>query len=44
MAKAISNRNVLDAKFDIADFSGKWLEAFGKGTDVKQVIRFENDK
>ena len=30
MAKAISNRNVLDAKFDIADFSGKWLEAFGK--------------
>lgn len=30
MAKAISNRNVLDAKFDVADFSGKWLESFGK--------------
>jgi len=30
MAKAISNKNVLDAHFEIADFSGKWLESFGK--------------
>lgn len=30
MAKAISNRNVLDARFDIADFSGEWLQSFGR--------------
>ena len=30
MAKAISNKNVLDARFEVADFSGRWLEAFGR--------------
>lgn len=30
MAKAISNKNVLDAKFDEAQFVGKWLASFGK--------------
>ena len=30
MAKAISNKNVLDAKFEVADFTGKWLASFGK--------------
>lgn len=30
MAKAISNKNVLDARFKVADFAGKWLASFGK--------------
>lgn len=30
MAKAISNKNVLDARFEVADFAGKWLASFGK--------------
>lgn len=30
MAKAISNKNVLNAKFEVADFTGKWLASFGK--------------
>lgn len=30
MAKAISNKNVIDAHFEVADFSGKWLDSFGK--------------
>lgn len=30
MAKAISNKNVLDARFEVADFTGKWLDSFGK--------------
>lgn len=30
MAKAISNKNVLDARFEVADFTGKWLASFGK--------------
>lgn len=30
MAKAISNKNVLDARFEIADFKGQWLASFGK--------------
>ena len=30
MAKAISNRNVLNAKFKVSDFTGKWLASFGK--------------
>lgn len=30
MAKAISNRNVLDAKFEVAEFEGEWLASFGK--------------
>ena len=30
MAKAISNKNVLDARFEVADFSGRWLESFGR--------------
>lgn len=28
--KAISNKNVLDARFEVADFTGKWLASFGK--------------
>ena len=30
MARAISNRNLYDAKFEVAEFTGKWLESFGK--------------
>ena len=30
MAKAISNKNVVNAKFKVADFTGKWLASFGK--------------
>lgn len=30
MAKAISNKNILDARFEVADFSGRWLESFGR--------------
>lgn len=30
MAKAISNKNVLNARFKVADFTGKWLESFGR--------------
>lgn len=30
MAKAISNKNVVDAHFEVADFSGKWLDSFGR--------------
>lgn len=30
MAKAISNRNVMDARFRVADFTGKWLASFGR--------------
>lgn len=30
MAKAISNKNVLDARFEVADFAGKWLASFGR--------------
>ncbi|MEG1842552.1 MAG: ATP-binding protein [Alistipes sp.] len=30
MAKAISNKNVLNAKFETANFTGKWLASFGK--------------
>lgn len=30
MAKAISNKNVLDARFEVADFEGKWLSSFGR--------------
>lgn len=30
MAKAISNKNVLDARFEVADFTGRWLASFGK--------------
>lgn len=30
MSRAISNKNVLDAKFDTADFTGKWLASFGR--------------
>ena len=28
--RAISNRNILDAKFDTADFTGEWLASFGR--------------
>lgn len=28
--RAISNRNILDAKFKTADFTGKWLASFGR--------------
>lgn len=30
MIKAISNKNVLDARFKVANFTGKWLASFGK--------------
>lgn len=30
MAKALSNRNVCDANFKVADFTGEWLATFGK--------------
>ncbi len=30
MNRAISNKNVCDAKFDLANFSGEWLASFGK--------------
>lgn len=30
MAKALSNRNVCDASFKVADFTGEWLATFGK--------------
>jgi len=30
MARAISNRNLYDARFEVAEFTGKWLESFGK--------------
>lgn len=30
MRKAISNKNVLAAKFDVAEFDGPWLASFGK--------------
>lgn len=30
MAKAISNKNVIDAQFRVAKFTGKWLASFGK--------------
>jgi hypothetical protein len=30
VAKAISNKNVTDAKFKFADFEGSWLASFGK--------------
>lgn len=30
MAKALSNKNVCDANFKVADFTGKWLASFGK--------------
>ena len=30
MAKALSNRNVCDANFNVADFTGEWLATFGK--------------
>ena len=30
MARAISNKNLCDAIFQVADFDGKWLDSFGK--------------
>lgn len=30
MAKAISNKNVCDARFEAAEFTGKWLASLGK--------------
>ncbi len=30
MERAISNKNVCDAKFTLADFTGAWLASFGK--------------
>lgn len=30
MARAISNKNVLDTRFEFADFEGRWLASFGK--------------
>lgn len=30
MGKAISNKNVINAKFDTVDFDGKWLASFGR--------------
>ncbi|MDR3226820.1 MAG: ATP-binding protein [Prevotellaceae bacterium] len=30
MARALSNNNVLDAKFNVADFGGEWLASFGR--------------
>ncbi len=30
MAKAISNRNIVDARFDVVDFTDKWLASFGR--------------
>ena len=30
MKRAISNTNVLDARFDAADFTGAWLASFGR--------------
>lgn len=30
MAKALSNKNVCDANFKVADFDGKWLATIGK--------------
>lgn len=30
MAKAISNKNVLNARFEVADFAGRWLASFGR--------------
>ena len=30
MARAISNKNVLQAKFEVADFEGRWLHSFGR--------------
>lgn len=30
MGRAISNRNILDAKFETADFTGEWLASFGR--------------
>lgn len=30
MARAISNKNVLQAKFDVADFDGAFLASFGR--------------
>lgn len=30
MAQAISNRNVLSAKFELADFTGDWLRHLGR--------------
>lgn len=28
--KAISNLNIVNARFEVAEFSGKWLESFGR--------------
>lgn len=30
MARALSNKNMCDAKFQVADFSGEWLATIGK--------------
>ena len=30
MGRAISNKNVCDAQFEVAEFTGAWLESFGK--------------
>lgn len=30
MGRAISNKNVLQARFDVADFDGAWLASFGR--------------
>ncbi len=30
MARAISNKNVANAKFRVADFTGRWLASFGR--------------
>lgn len=30
MGRAISNKNVCDARFEVAEFTGAWLESFGK--------------
>ena len=30
MARAISNKNLCNANFQVAEFSGEWLESFGK--------------
>jgi len=30
MGKTISNKNVLNARFDVADFDGEWLASFGR--------------
>lgn len=30
MARALSNKNVCDASFEVAEFDGKWLASFGK--------------